>query len=136
LLIPSRIDGQQALLLLDSGSDFSVIDTASEARFGLKAVKREATGSLVRDELSGHLVGMGGIGAHKLRVTTIDSLMIGPREWHRVNVGLVDLAAWRPKPSPGVETIWIDGLMGGDFLAANGALIDFAAGTVWFSPPK
>jgi hypothetical protein len=135
--IDSKIKNLDVRLLVDTGSFYSMLDESQVGRLSLTMEKRKApeTGSLITDELSGKYVGVGKIGAHKFRVTTLSSMQIGARKWKNAHFGVVNLKSW----GVGMPNGWgehIQGLLGADVLIGAGALIDCSSGKLWFRPEK
>ncbi len=93
------------------------------------------TGSLIPTELEGRLSGVGKIGTHEFKVSTVKTLEIGTRKWKDVCVLTANLNYWGIAKEQGPAGD-VQGLLGDDMLASNGALIDFAAGKLWFAPQK
>ena len=78
---------------------------------------------------------MGKIGMHQVRVATLGSLQVGPRNWKQVHVGVTSLRNWNlaKAGSPGEA---IEGLFGPDLLNRHGAVIDFSNHRLWLLPEK
>jgi hypothetical protein len=137
LCVDSEIKGQPVGLLVDTGAYFSVLDEAEISRLSLRMETSgtPATGSQIPTELTSRSIGVGSIGAHKLRVTTLSTLQIGARKWKNAHFGVVNLKSWGINV-PGSEGAAIQGLLGADVLIKAGALIDCSSGTLWFRPEK
>jgi predicted aspartyl protease len=137
LTATGQANGQPIRLVVDTGSAFTVLDDSQLKRLGLATVKEEApaTGTAIRQDLSGNLVGIGKVGMHQVRVATLESLQIGPRHWKHIHVGISSLKHWGLASTGGPgETI--EGLLGPDVLNAHGALIDVSHRKLWLYPEK
>jgi len=137
LEINAEANGKSLAAGVDTGADFSLIDESQMPRLSLIAIKqdRPETGTLIPNELNGRVVGVGSIGAHKLRVTTLNTFRLGSTEWKNLHFGIADLKAWNlGKPSAPAEHL--QALLGSDFLLSHGALIDFSSRKLWLSPEK
>lgn len=134
-IINLETKNQEVPLLVDTGAVFSMLDESQVGRLSLTMEKRQAaeTGTLIPDELSGRAVGVGTIGAHKFRVTTLSAMQIGPRAWKNAHFGVVNLKSWGVGV-PGRLGDKIQGLLGADILMSAGALIDCEGGKIWFRP--
>ena len=135
LTVEAKINGQPVRLIVDTGSPFTELDESQFKSLGLSTVKQSTppAGSSIPKEVGGRVVGMGRIGAHKLRVTTVKSLQIGAKTWQDIHLGVVNLKAWHPQhPGTGLEDE--TGFLGRDLLVGQGALIDFASRKLWFRP--
>lgn len=135
LTLEAIINEQSVVLAVDTGSFASVLDQRLVKPLRLSLVKEGATGSYIKEDLSAEVIGVGGIGAHKLRVATLKQLKIGPRTWQNVHFGVADLGAWGVG-KPGTPGEHVQGWFAAEMLASHGALIDFASGTLWFCPEK
>jgi len=136
LAVEAAANGQPLLLLVDTGATWSVLDDSQVPRLQLKTVQEgnPKLGTLIPEDLSAEIIGFGKIGAHQMRVTTLQTLQIGARIWKDVHVGVANLKAWGiSEPGKAVE---IQGLFGAEMLAARGALIDFASEKLWLRPEK
>ncbi len=131
-LIQARANDQTVHLLVDTGSAFSILDNSQQKRLDLTIIKWDepVAGNLVRQEVSGRIVGLGEIGAHKLRVTRLKTFQIGSRKWEGLRWGLTNLKAWSPT-GPGAAPETVEGLLGLEMLRNNGALIDFGTRKLW-----
>ena len=135
LALKALINEQPILLGVDTGYFVSALDESLIKPLGLSIVKQGATGTLLKDDLDAKIIGVGKIGAHKLRVTTLKRLQIGPRIWQEVHVGVANLKDWGIGEL-GTPAEDLQGLLGAELLATHGALIDFASNTLWFRPEK
>jgi predicted aspartyl protease len=137
LEVEAKVKNETFKLIVDTGGVFSMLDSALAKRLGLAAVKHdEATlGSLMKKELSANVIGVGTIGAHKMWVTTLQTLEVGSLQWTNVHVGVTDLKNWG-LAAPGTESEGVQGVVGRDALIARGALIDYHSRMLWFRPQK
>jgi len=131
LLIDVEINKHPARLLVDTGFEISALDEEQSKTFDLNLYKEKATGSSIPQDYGGKVIGMGSVGAHKVRVVTIKSLQMGSRKLDNVHFGICNFNAWQKAE----EREWV-GVIGEDLLESQGALLDFAGGKVWFSRKK
>jgi len=135
--IDARMNGHPVVLAVDTGATVSVLAESLIKPLNLVLFRQEtpSTGSHIPDNVTGEVIGVGKIGAHKLRLVTVNLLEIGVRNWANVHFGVANLKDWGiSKPgSPGAD---IEGLFGAEMLAGHGALIDFAGGKLWLSPAR
>lgn len=131
LFMEARVNDKPVRLLVDTGGDFSVLDETQVSRLALKIEKREQprTGTLIKEDYEARLIGIGKVGAHKMRVTTI-KLQLGSREWKAAHFGVVNLKAWNVSASQEE----VQGLLGRELLIQTGALIDPAGNKLWLQP--
>jgi predicted aspartyl protease len=137
LTIDAKVNDELLKMIVDTGSDFTVLDSEFAKRLGLSPLKRDdpALGSLIKDDLSAYLVGVGTIGAHKLRVVTLKQLEVGALQWTNVHVGVVDLKKWESADSRTKGRV-VQGLLGREILTTRGALIDCHSRKLWFQTTK
>jgi hypothetical protein len=130
-------NGQSMRLVVDTGASFTVLDDSQIKQLGLTTIREEspATGTAIRQEMTGNLVGIGRVGMHQIRVATLESLQIGTRKWRQVHVGLTSLEHWDLAKSGGPGE-GIKGLLGPDLLNRHGALIDISNRKLWLRPEK
>jgi hypothetical protein len=137
LTINANINNEPVRLLVDTGDSVSVLHQSLARRLKLSAIKWEdpAEGSLIREDVSGNLIGFGRIGSHKVWVATLSSLQIGAKSWTNVTYGVVNLNDWGLSKSggPGDD---VQGFFGNDWLHQHGAVIDFCNLKLWFRPEK
>lgn len=135
LNVEAKVNGQPLRLIVDTGAPFTQLDESQLKSLGLSVVMQTTppAGSLIPEEAAGQVVGVGKIGAHKLRVTTVKNFQIGAKTWQNIHLGVTNLKAWGLlQPGTGLEDE--AGLLGRDLLAGQGALIDFASRKLWFRP--
>jgi predicted aspartyl protease len=102
---PAVLDGQPASLMLDTGSQFTVVSKAAADRMNLDIVA-----------MPGHMTGVGGMrGAY---VMSADIFQIGRLQGKNLPLMVSDLTL-----SPGGTPI--DGLLGSDFLSSYDVDLDF-----------
>ena len=137
LTIDAKVNDESVKLLVDTGSVFSMLDSALAKRIGLNAVKHDeaAVGSLMPKEWSARVVGVGKIGAHKMWVTKLKTLQVGSLQSTNVHLGVVDLKSWH-LAEPGGESEEVQGVLGREMLRALGALIDYHSHKLWFRPKE
>jgi len=135
LSIAAQVNGEPIRLWVDTGAAFSMLDEAAATRLGLTAIKGSAppTGSLIPEDLTTSFIGVNRGGKHKVRVTTLNTLEVGPRKWEKCRFGLARLDDWGID-RPGRAAADIAGFLGPDYLTGKGALIDFANRTLWLRP--
>ena len=135
MLVEVEINNHRFNLMVDTGSDFTTLDSAEAKRLGLSPVKEDhpAIGSLMPEQYGGRMIGVGKVGAHEFKVATVRNMKLGKRTLSTVHVGTVDLSNWH-LGKPGTAGANTYGLLGSDLLRANGALIDFDSGTLWLAP--
>ncbi len=113
-----RADGQQLLLIIDSGASTSVLDNASAVRLGLRLRRSRARisglGAPSQRALSATLADVR-IGALRL-----DSLAVMVLDLSHVNQSLRD---------EGIDLA--DGVIGADLLAQRRAVFDFTSGVLY-----
>jgi predicted aspartyl protease len=138
LAIEAKVKNLPVRLLVDTGASISTLDQSQAARLNLTPVKWEdpAEGSLIRNDVSGTLVGFGKIGTHKIWVTMLSKFEIGPSRWNNISYGVANLKDWKLSKlgAPGDA---LQGILGADLLESRGgALIDFAGRKLWLRPRK
>ena len=107
--VEAKVKNETFKLIVDTGSTFSILDSALAKRLGLAAAKHDDVGSLMKMELSTTVIGVGEIGAHKMWVTTLQTLDIGSLQWTNVHVGVTGLTNWG-LAVPGSESEEVQGL--------------------------
>jgi predicted aspartyl protease len=137
MTIDVSINAQSVRLGVDTGATFSLLDESQFKRLGLVAlnVKDINSNTISQGDAVGTITGFGNIGNHQARVAILKSLQAGERTWKQVYFGVADLSAWKIGKSGGAVAD-VQGLFGSDLLTGHGALIDFAAGKVWFRPEQ
>jgi hypothetical protein len=137
LTVNATVNNEPVRLLVDTGDGVSVLDQSLAKRLKLSSIKWEdpARGSLLRQDVSGNLIGFGGIGSHKAWVATLNSLQIGMKSWTNVSYGVVNLSDWGLSKAGGAGSN-VQGFFGNDLLHGQGAVIDFCNLKLWFRPEK
>ena len=135
--IDARMNDQPVILAVDTGAVFSMIDESLVKPLNLLPIRKEAPaiGSLIPEDVTGTMVGVGKIGAHKLRVVTVNRLQIGAGIWSNVHFGVANLKNWGIS-KPGSQGAGVQGLFGREMLAGHAALIDFGSGKLWLATEK
>jgi predicted aspartyl protease len=126
-LVPTceaNANGQPVRLLVDTGSVWSLIDKGQTRRLGLR-----------RLETPVRVVGVGKIGSQWLDVSRVTSLGLGALTLSDVDFGIVDLKRWGLS-EPGRKLQDVHGVLGGEQLVFNGALIDCRGLKLWLQPLK
>ncbi len=124
----ASINGEPVRLLVDTGSVFSVLDEKAAARCRLPRGSKhdlQITGITEKSRNT------------RLYYSLPDSIQIDKTNFplHGIYLGVANLSYWDvgARNTP-VELA--DGFLGADLLAANEALIDFRACTLWFESAK
>ena len=121
----ARVNGEELVLVLDTGSPWTVLDWDCGKRLNLPVVSKPT---------HLNLVGIGKVGAHGLQETQLQTLQLAGATLKRTYVGLADMSAWgladRGKKMPEAQ-----GLLGVETLATAGALLDYGSGKLWVNPP-
>jgi predicted aspartyl protease len=135
LTVDARIEDQPIRLLVDTGDSVSVLDQSQARRFNLTSVKWDdaAQGSLIRQDISGNLLGLGRIGSHRVWLTRLSTFQIGPKSWTNLTYGVANLSDWGLS-KPGSPEAHSQGIFGNDLLHGHGAVIDFCNLKLWFRP--
>jgi len=116
------VNGKPLEWLIDTGSFWSVLDSATSSRLNLNA---EFTGW--------RAVGTGNIGSTKLRVAEAREIELGGLKFKRVDLGVADLSNWNAGRGRD-DDLKIDAILGMEQLVKHNALIDCAAGNLWVHP--
>jgi hypothetical protein len=132
LSVKAEINGQPILLGVDTGRAFEELDDSQLKPLGLVLLKntRAATGSLIQQDVTSDVIGLGTIGKQKIHVTKLDSFGMGPRKWKNIYFAVVDLKPWN-LAKPGTRAEAIKGLLSQSILGRHGALIDVANRKLW-----
>jgi predicted aspartyl protease len=137
MVVAAQINGQAVPLMVDTGAAFTTLDDSQPKRLSLKVEKREqaTTGTAIQEDYKTQFTGVGEIGAHEVRMARLGIFQIGSRQWKKYPVGIMDLKAWNTAEpgKPGAEVL---GMLGMEFLAGQGTIIDYANCTLWFRPEK
>lgn len=111
-------DGQQLLLIVDSGASTSVLDNATAIRLGLTLRRSRAR--------------ISGLGAPSQRAlsATLEDVRIGGLRLDSIPVVVLDLSHVNQSlRDEGIELA--DGVIGADLLAQRGAVFDFTSGVLY-----
>lgn len=132
LSLETQADGKPVWFVLDTGSFYSVLDASQIGRLGLgtERLVSPRTGSLIADDYSTLIIGLGKTGAHPAKVTTLKTLQLGRCEWKNIHLGISNLRAWHVGGGHATTTD-VQGLLGADLLIGRGVLIDFASRKTW-----
>lgn len=110
--LPASINGEEALLLVDTGASRTVIGRSSVGRLS------------VDTEESGELAGGVGTAEHAVALGVVRELRLGALHVSSVPVAVIDLShVNRALEAHGVARI--DGAIGGDLLGGRAAVIDY-----------
>lgn len=122
LTAPARVNGEPVELLVDSGAVWSCLDQRQAARLGLKPQPSSA-----------RIIGAGGTGVRPVAVVEVKRFELGTVSFRPATFALLDLADWQLAATnqPLAE---VQGILGGDWLAANAAVIDCGSGKLWVKP--
>jgi len=137
LSVSANINAQPVRLLVDTGDGLSALDESQAARLHLAPVKWEdpERGSLIRQDVTGNLVGLNQIGSHKVWVTMLNSFQVGSKVSKNISYGVANLKGWGIS-KPGSSEADLQGILGNDLLRGHGAVIDFCNLKLWLRPQK
>ncbi len=137
LNVEAQVNGESVTLLLDTGAPFEELDDSELKRLGLSVLRydRAATGSYIRQDVTGNVLGIGDIGAHKVHATKVDTFRLGLSQWKGIYFGVTDLKPWG-LAKPGTRGEGIKGFLSMVFLGRHGALIDLSANKLWLRPEE
>ena len=122
LTVTAVVNGERVELLVDSGAVWSCLDQRQVARLGL-----QPQNSTTR------ITGAGATGIRPVAVANVKSLQLGDVELKGTMLALLDLADWgfaAPEQTLGE----VQGILGGDLLAALNAAIDCQRLKLWIKP--
>lgn len=122
LTIAARVNGEPLAMLLDSGAVWSCVDERQCARLKLKPLPSAA-----------RITGAGATGTRSVAVAGVKSLQLGEVSLKDTTVALFDLADWG-FAAPDQALGEVQGILGGDLLAATGAVIDCHRLKLWLKP--
>ena len=122
LTVAARLNGEPLELLLDSGAVWSCLDQRQVARLKLKPMPSAA-----------RITGAGATGQRGVAVAEVKSLLLGEVELKEKTVALFDLADWG-FAAPDKALSEVQGILGGDLLAATDAVIDCNRLKLWLKP--
>jgi len=124
VMVNCRINDHPATLLVDTGASFTGI-----------SLDRASALDLTLLPTADRVAGLGAIGSVKLFAAKPKSLTFAGREMplFQLHFSVADFSNWsRGNRSRLLEKI--DGMLGSELLAANGALLDYATLTLWYQP--
>jgi hypothetical protein len=121
----ARVNGQPLNLVVDTGAQWSVIDSSQVKRLGLAPVSTPGT-------LSGALsrIHPTGLSLADIKALEFESLTLS-----NLRVGVASMADWGIR-NAGLSADEVDGLLGAYDLTVGGALIDCAHLTLWLRPAQ
>ncbi len=122
LTLAARVNGEPLEMLLDSGAVWSCVDQRQCARLKLKPLASAA-----------RVTGAGKTGQRGVAVAEVRSLQLGEVELKDSTLALFDLADWG-FAAPDKALSEVQGILGGDLLAATGAIIDLHRLKLWLQP--
>ena len=119
-----RVNGQPLEMLVDTGAVWSCLDARQCERLGVKALPSPA-----------RITGAGKTGTRPVSVAEAKSFRLGEVELRNANLALFDLSDWG-FAAPGKALSEVQGILGGEILAATGAVIDCHTMKLWLKPPS
>jgi len=122
LTLIARMNGEAVELLLDSGAVWSCVDARQISRLKLKPLATAA-----------RITGAGDTGQRSVAAAEVKSLQLGAVELKDRTLALFDLADWG-FAAPGKALSEVHGILGGDVLAATGAVVDCHRLKLWLQP--
>ena len=122
LTLAARVNGEPVEMLLDSGAVWSCVDERQCARLKLKPMPSTA-----------RITGAGATGRRSVAVADVKSLRLGEVDLKDNMLALFDLADWG-FAAPGKALSEVQGILGGDLLAATSAVIDCQRLKLWLKP--
>jgi hypothetical protein len=122
LTLAARMNGEPLEMLLDSGAVWSCVDERQGARLKLKPLPSAA-----------RISGTGGAGWRSVAAAEVRLLQLGETDLRNQTLALFDLADWG-FAAPDQVLGAVQGILGGDLLAANRAVIDCHRLKLWLTP--
>lgn len=122
LTLLARMNGEVVEMLLDSGAVWSCVDERQCARLKLKPMPSTA-----------RISGAGATGLRSVAVANVKSLQLGKVDLKDNTLAVFDLADWG-FAAPDQALSEVQGILGGDLLAATGAVIDCQRLKLWLKP--
>jgi predicted aspartyl protease len=122
LTLAARVNGEPVKLLLDSGAVWSCVDSRQCARLQLKPMPSTA-----------RITGAGATGVRSVAVAEVNALQLGAVELKDHTLALFDLADWG-FAAPEKALSEVQGILGGDLLAATAAMVDCHRLILWLQP--
>jgi predicted aspartyl protease len=137
LNLSAEINGHPIRLLVDTGAPDNMLDNSQLRELGLRLVhyNAPATGTFIETEATVSIVGTGAIGLHQAKVTKLDTLQLGTRQWKNVYFAVTDMKAWGIA-ARGTHREDIKGFLSQSFLVTHGALIDVSHRKLWLRASK
>jgi predicted aspartyl protease len=137
MAVDAEVNHQRVSLGIDTGAQFSVLDNSQIKRLSLTPIKHDGppTGTLIAPDWKGRLIGIGKIGAHEFKIASLKTLQIGSRKWEGIHFTTANLNDWGIA-KPGAAGEELQGLLGAEMLAGNGALVDFGNRKLWLGAEK
>ncbi len=122
LTLTTKVNGEPLEMLLDSGAVWSCVDERQHARLKLKPLPSAA-----------RISGAGGAGWRSVAAVEVRLLQLGEVDLKNQTLALFDLADWG-FAAPDQALGEVQGILGGDLLAANCAVIDCHRLKLWLKP--
>lgn len=122
LTLLARMNGEVVEMLLDSGAVWSCVDERLCARLKLKPKPSVA-----------RISGAGATGLRSVAVANVKSLRLGEVDLKDDTLAVFDLADWG-FAAPDQALSEVQGILGGDLLAATSAVIDCHRLKLWLKP--
>jgi len=122
LTLAARVNGEPLEMLLDSGAVWSCVDERQCARLKLKPMPSAA-----------RITGAGETAMRSVAVADVKSLQLGEVNLKDTTVALFDLADWG-FAAPDRTLGEVQGILGGELLAATSAVIDCHRLKLWLKP--
>ncbi len=119
LTCPARLNGRDLEFLVDTGAMWSCLDTEIARALGLRV-----------EPSANQITGAAAVGKRALGVTWVERFEIGGWKRADVNLAVLALADWGLGPN-GQLLNGVDGILGGDQLLANAAVIDCGQLKLW-----
>lgn len=123
LSCPAQLNGRDVALLVDTGAMWSCLDTETARALELRVAPSA-------NQITGAVAGKRGFG-----VTRVARFEIGGWQRADVNLAVLALADWGLGPS-GQRLKGVGGILGGDQLLANAAVIDCGQLKLWLRDRK
>lgn len=123
LTFAAQVNGESVEMLLDSGAAWTCLDQRQCARLKLKPLPSATK-----------IIGAGKTGGRSVAVTEVKSLQLGGVGLPDVTLALFDLADWG-FAAPEKTLSEVQGILGGEWLAATSAVIDCHRLRLWVKPP-
>lgn len=117
-----RVNDEPVEMLLDSGAVWSCVDERQSARLKLKPMPSAAS-----------ITGAGATGLRRVTVVDVKSLQMGGVDLRDITVAMFGLADWG-FAAPDKTLGEVQGILGGDLLAATRAVVDCHRLKLWLKP--